>query len=303
MSKRKEFKYWFNDTCDQFVITSHAIRSRCLFRQQTSYQRIEIYETHKFGRMLAIDGFPQSAEGDEIMYHQALVHPAAIMLERAPQFVLILGGGEGATLREVLRYKSVERVVMVDIDEVVIHKTQELIPSMWKGAEHDSRSSIIVADARKYLKDPISFGPNLSSFDLIISDITDPGEDESASAQLYTEDYFALIRSRLAPKGGFVMQSQELSRLIFEGHKKNREMVQKFFPQVFSYHRYIPSFAYDQSFVLAGSSIRNPYKLGESFVDYLVRSRTGDTLEEYSGEMHSHLFALSPYLKRKLNII
>src|SRR5215470_852404 len=86
-----------------------------LLSKQTAFQHVTILDTFEYGKMLVIDGRTQSAEDDEHIYHESLVHPA-LVAHPAPRRVLIIGGGEGATLREVLRHPSIERIVMVDID-------------------------------------------------------------------------------------------------------------------------------------------------------------------------------------------
>ena len=292
-------KRWFHDESGSpLVMNSFLIKKPYVFlRKKTQIgQRIKIVNSVGFGKMFVIDGSVQSAERDELIYHQALVHPAAILLGESPRRVLILGGGEGATLREVLRYRSVEEAVMVDIDGEVIKVTQEWLPSMWQDAYKDSRARIIITDALRYLRE------NRTYFDLIISDLTDPG-DGGVSSHLYTPEYYQLISRRLFPGGIFVMQSHELSRIAFEDHKRNRREVEEVFGQVFSCRRYVPSCGLEQSFILAGEEVEDSLRFLPGHFDERVRERIGYELEEYSGDIHRSLFTLSPDLEKKLAVL
>src|SRR5438105_11818183 len=102
--------------------------TRVILREQTDYQLVEIVDTISHGRALYLDNKIQSAELDEFMYHEALVHPAMI-LSGAPRNVFIAGGGEGATLREVLRHRTVQRAVMVDIDAEAVKACRAHLPA------------------------------------------------------------------------------------------------------------------------------------------------------------------------------
>ena len=296
MSERGELKYWFDDECDNYRIHSLALKNWPLFRMKTNFQHIAIHDTQEFGRMLVLDGSPQSAVADEKIYHESLEHPAGVLLRNPPEDILILGGGEGATAREALRYRSVKTVLTVDIDEEVVNAARNYLDAMRKGVDEDLRNYIFIDDATEFL------ACTRQNFDLIVSDISDP-EGENAAARCYTPDFFELARKRLRPHGIFVMQSQELSRVVWQGHKKHRELLKQFFKHVYSYRRFVPSFNYEQSFILASNAeIPDPGILQPQIVDYVIKERISGNLEEFSGDMFRHMFALSPDLKKKLEI-
>ncbi len=322
MSKKSDHGLWFDDECDEYRIHRAALKGPDLFNEKSQYQRIQIKDTVEYGRMLALDGSPQSAEADERIYHESLVHPAGVLLREPPKDILILGGGEGATAREALRYKNARRVITVDIDEVVVEAAREYLSSMRKGADGDPRSRFFIGDAKEFLESQqefsMAFNHPMFAFDLIVSDISDPfnyvqdrpeqgrmgdPEGENVAARCYTPEFFKMMVGRLQPHGIFVMQSQELSRVVWQGHKKHREMLRGFFKYVYSYRRYVPSFNYEQSFILASNAeISNPSVLQPQIVDYLIKERISGNLEEFSGDMFCHMFALSPDLKKKLEI-
>lgn len=301
MSWRVDFEHWFDDECDDFRIHSIALRGSDLFDRETKYQRVQVKDTVEFGRMLTLDNSPQSAVADERIYHESLVHPAGVLLKNPPKTALVLGGGECATAREALRYRGIRQTITVDIDHVVVDASRQYLASMREGVDEDERHRLIVGDAKEFLISPQKFSMTAPyDYDLIISDINDP-EGKNVAARCYTSEFFELVSKRT--RGIFVMQSQQLSRVVWKGHKKHRDLLKQFFKYVYSYRRYVPSFNYEQSFILASNAeIANPNILQPQIVDYLVKERISGELEEFSGEMFCHMFALSPDLKKKLEI-
>ncbi|MFN4220523.1 MAG: spermidine synthase, partial [bacterium] len=106
---------WYYEYHSTYEVHAHAVKN-VIIRTRSKYQQIDIIESYNTGKILILNSEPQSTQVDEHIYHETLVHPAMIYHPN-PKNVLIIGGGEGATLREVLKYKSVEKVIMVDIDE------------------------------------------------------------------------------------------------------------------------------------------------------------------------------------------
>jgi spermidine synthase len=141
--------FWYRETGTPYEFHSFAARS-FLFTGRTAFQEVAILDTQEYGKMLVIDGRTQSAEEDEYIYHEALVHPA-MLTHPEPRQVLIIGGGEGASLREVLRYRSVERVVMVDIDRELVELCQKWLPEWHQGAFQDPRVELVFADGKDYI--------------------------------------------------------------------------------------------------------------------------------------------------------
>ncbi|MEQ8196375.1 MAG: polyamine aminopropyltransferase, partial [Rhodospirillales bacterium] len=122
---------------------------RVLFEEKTEHQHLIIFENGRFGRVLALDGIIQTTEGDEYAYHEMLVHVPLFALGD-PKRVLIIGGGDGGTLREALRH-DVEKVTMVEIDRRVIDLCTEYMPSLSAGAFDDPRADIVIDDGIKYV--------------------------------------------------------------------------------------------------------------------------------------------------------
>ena len=128
--------FWVSEHITPWDIYSHGIID-VLTHKKTAYQEMYIVETGVYGKALVLDGKWQSCTGDEFLYHEPLVHPAMIF-HGGPRKVLILGGGEGATAREVLRWKSVEKVVMIDIDGEVVEACKQYLPEMHQNVFDDA---------------------------------------------------------------------------------------------------------------------------------------------------------------------
>ena len=149
MAQQSPYK-WFFETTTSVEGHAHAI-VRTLFALQTEFQRMEILETASYGKCLVLDGRIQSSVADDFIYHETLVHPAMILHPR-PESALVIGGGEGATLREILRYPSIRRAVMVDIDGRVVDACRTHLPEMHQGAFDDPRTELRHEDARGWLE-------------------------------------------------------------------------------------------------------------------------------------------------------
>ncbi|PLZ82021.1 spermidine synthase, partial [Fischerella thermalis WC213] len=135
--------FWVNEYITPWDIYAHGVTA-VLAYQKTEYQEMYIVETGTYGKALVLDGKWQSCTGDEFLYHEPLVHPAMIF-HGAPRKVLILGGGEGATAREVLRWQTVDKVVMIDIDGEVVEACKQHLSEMHQNAFDDPRLHVVIA--------------------------------------------------------------------------------------------------------------------------------------------------------------
>lgn len=204
--------------------------------EKSKFQDVELIETGPFGKVLVLDGKVQSAEADEHVYHECLVHPA-MLHHPNPKSVFIMGGGEGATAREVLRHKTVERCVMVDIDEVVCTFCEKHL-EVNKSAFQDPRLELIIDDARAQLEKAEGL------FDVIIGDLADPVFG-GPCYQLYTQEFYeAVVKQKLAPGGIFVTQSGPAGVLsATQVYTSINTTLESVFPVVTPYIQHLPSFA------------------------------------------------------------
>lgn len=171
--------FWFSEEVSPDLKMSMRLKT-ISFNTSSQFQDVQIIETVPFGRTLVLDGKTQSCEKDEFVYHECLVHPS-MLLHPCPKTVYIGGGGELATAREVLKHATVEKCVMVDLDEIVVDVCREQLPEWNAGSTEDPRLELHYEDAHAYLRD------DDRKYDVIIMDIADPIE-AGPGIVLYTQE-------------------------------------------------------------------------------------------------------------------
>jgi spermidine synthase len=283
---------WYCDGWAANLKIYHRVR-QTLYEGASAYQRIEVCDTYDFGRLLIIDGLPQAAERDEMVYAKAIAWPALLGIP-GPKRVLITGGGDGHVLREVLRFSTVASAVVCDLDPDVTRITAELMPFMWGGAREDRRARITHRDALELLAETAP-----GSFEIAISDITDPTGEGTASHGLYSEEYFRLIKGCLVEGGICVAQAQELSVKDWADHKRLRDLVAGVFPFVRSGHAYVPSFGYPEGFVFASDDDRS-LQLGRSHVASRLAANGVASDAYFDAAVYEAMFAVPPLIRAAL---
>ncbi len=254
----------------------------------TPFQRAEIHLHPELGKMLFLDGELQSTTSDEFIYHETIVHPA-MLAHPSPRKVAILGGGEGATAREVLRHRDVERVVMIEIDPEVVKWCREHLPEYSQGCFEDERLELIIDDAKAWME------RSEEKFDIIISDLTEPSET-SPSSELFTPDFFRLLKSRLESSGALVMQASQGNFGKLEAHCRIRGSLTQVFGKVRSMLVHIPSFCCHWAFAFASDTL-DPVKLAPEEIDRRLKNPDMAGLFYYDGITHQRIFALPRYAR------
>ena len=281
--------YWEYLTPDLILLSSLR---EIVYTGRTRYQQVDIIETATFGRCLVLDGKTQSSEADEFIYHEALVHPSFIA-HPDPRGVFIAGGGEGATLREVLKYRTIQQVVMVDLDKEVVDLCRKHLPQHHQGAFEDPRLELHHADALAFLEQ------GQGRYDIIVLDTPDPMEGGPAYL-LYTQEFYHLVLSRLKPQGMMVVQAGSSGpTTCHESFTAIYNTVDSIFPYTFAYRAYVPSFGNDWGFVI-GSLGPSPLALDPPTVDQHIARRLSHPLRYYDGITHQGSFALPKYLRDAL---
>jgi spermidine synthase len=168
-----------------------------LFEGNTGFQDLIIFQNKTFGRTMMLDGVFQLSEKDEFIYHEMMAHVPLFAME-APEDVLIIGGGDGGVLREVLKHPSVKRVVHCEIDKVVVEQSLKWLPGVSDGAFDDPRTELMIGDGIKYVNE------TERRFDVIIVDSTEP---IGPARVLFTEEFFAACKRCLKPGGVFIGQN------------------------------------------------------------------------------------------------
>ncbi|PYO57405.1 MAG: spermidine synthase [Candidatus Rokuibacteriota bacterium] len=284
MTAPQQYK-WFFETTTPVEGHMHAI-ARTIVSRQTKFQFMEILDTHSYGKCLILDGRIQSSQADEFIYHELLVQPG-LLAHANPRRAMVIGGGEGATVREILRHKSVTDCLMVDIDGEVVEECKRHLPEMHRGAFDDPRTRLLHEDARAYLE------KTGDRFDLIVIDLVEPLE-EGPACLLFTREFYTLVRDRLTERGVMTMQAgmTKVNEIFFFGavHRTLREV----FPVVAPYQ------GFPWGFILASKG-HDPRQESAGDIDRLIAQRLnpGD-LGYWDGQAHLHSFNLPKFLRRAL---
>ncbi len=213
----------------------HAHRTdKVLATSSTAFQKAALAQTHTFGKVLVIDGETQSSQYDEAFYHESLVAPA-LLAHPGARRALILGGGEGATARELLNDRGIEQVVMADIDYNILRFAREHLGTWHCGSFYDPRLALLVQDAGKCVEN------TALKFDLIYSDLPSPIAGGPAAA-LYTLEFFRRMKRVLATGGIFSIQAGPGTPLQFDLHPAIFNTLRRLFRFVGSYTAFIPSY-------------------------------------------------------------
>ena len=274
------------------------------FKGTSAFQEVEVVNTSTYGRMLVLDSQVQSSAIDEFIYHETLVHPALLSLKKPAERVFIGGGGEGATLREVLRHKSVKECVMVDIDPLVCKAAYDHMQQWHDGAFDDARTKLVVDDAKKILETyPDGY------FDVIILDLSDP-LDYGPCYKLYTTEFYTICRQKLNQQSGgaFVTQSGPASvHTATDCYTAIHKTLQQVFPMVAPYVTHIPSFTNQWGFNMGlfnGSDAEadNILFFNNGDRDLLIKERLQDGVElkHYDALTHKHVMTLPKYIRKVL---
>ena len=219
-----------------------------LAKGKTPFQEYLFFNSKMHGVCISLDGDIQSCESDEHMYHEALVHPA-MLAHPNPKTVLIMGGGEGATAREVLKHESITKVIMVDIDEEFVQLCKTHIPTWGEVAFSDERLEVLYMDINVYLKECTE------KFDIVIGDLIDVDDWDSPAAFLYGEDLYKTLKPLLNKGAIIATQGGAIDTMESTNHKHIRKMMSKVFTEVKSYGVIVPSFYHLWGYVIASDDL------------------------------------------------
>lgn len=249
-----------------------------LVKETTNYQELVIVDTVEFGRMLVLDGMVMTTIKDEFVYHEMVVHPA-LVTHPNPKQVLVVGGGDGGAIREVLKHPEVEKATLVEIDGKVIEYSKKYLPEI-AGKLDDPRVEVIVNDGYMHIHN------HKNSYDVIMVDSTEP---VGPAVQLFQKGFYQGIYESLKEDGIFIAQTDNpwfKADLIRQVHADVREI----FPVVRVYQANIPTYPSGLWTFTIGSKVYDPLQVNEAEIPPL------DT-KYYTPTLHKAAFALPKFVE------
>jgi len=222
---------WYTEKHSENVGITMKV-TETLFSGKSEFQQLDIVQTLEYGKMMLLDGLVMVTERDEFVYHDMIAHPA-LFTHPDPKKVLVIGGGDGGSIREIMKHPGVEQAILCEIDGLVIEKSIELLPSM--ACEIDGsnpRVKLHVDDGLAYIRD------HQNEFDIILVDSTDP---IGPAVGLFEEDFYRLVHGALKEDGIMVAQSEspfyhaDIQKAMY-GNLRN------VFPIVEMYQAFIPTY-------------------------------------------------------------
>lgn len=264
---------------DQFGITIKV--KETLFHGVSEFQTVDVLDTEAFGRMLILDGLMMTTERDEFFYHEMISH-IPMLNHPNPKSVLVIGGGDGGTVREVLKHPGVERVVLCEIDGMVIDACRKFLPTI-AGKLDDPRVDIQVRDGVAYIAE------QKNQFDIILIDSTDPmGPGEG----LFTEEFYNNVKAAL--KEGGIMAAQSESPVANEREMRLMyALLNKVFPVVSTFVSPITTYPGGYwSWAFCSNGVKPLEYINEDAAKEIEK-----TSKLYNRDIHKAVFALPNFVK------
>lgn len=269
--------FWYTEKqTENFGITMKI--NKTLHTEQTDFQYLEMAETAEWGNMLFLDGMVMTSEKDEFVYHEMVAH-VPLFTHPNPENVLVVGGGDGGVIREILKHPSVKKATLVDIDGKVIEYSKKFLPSIASGLE-DARVEVIVGDGFMHIAE------SDNEYDVIMVDSTEP---VGPAVNLFSKGFYAGISKALKEDGIFVAQSDNP---WFKGDliKQVQSDVREIFPITKLYLANIPTYPSGLWAFTIGSKKYDPLNVpAERFHDIETKY--------YTKELHNAAFALPKFVK------
>lgn len=276
---------WFTENHTEHVKFSIQVDKQ-LYTSQSEFQRIDIFESKEFGRFLTLDGYMMLTEKDEFIYHEMMVHvPMAV--HPSVRKVLVIGGGDGGTVRELVRYPQIEEIDLVEIDEEVVKACKEFLPQTACGFQ-DPRVKLYYEDGLRFIRKYVD------TYDLILVDSTDPfGPGEG----LFTKEFYGSCNKALKADGIMVNQHEspfypDDAYAMQRAHKRIIES----FPIAKVYQAHIPTYPSGHWLFGFASKKYHPIK-DQRKEDWKA---CGLKTRYYNEEIHAGAFALPNYVEEML---
>ncbi|WP_302610081.1 polyamine aminopropyltransferase [uncultured Mitsuokella sp.] len=276
---------WFTENHTPNVKFSIKV-DRQLYSGRSEFQRIDMFDSKEFGRFLTLDGYMMLTEMDEFIYHEMITHVPMCVNPDAHD-VLVIGGGDGGTVRELLRYPTIRHIDLVEIDELVVEVCRKYLPQT-AGCLGDERVSIHYEDGLKYVRHAEN------AYDLIIVDSTDPfGPGEG----LFTKEFYGNCFKALREDGIMVNQHESpfYQQDAYAMQRAHKRIVDSF-PISRVYQAHIPTYPSGHWLFGFASKKRHPVK----DVNWVRWNALGLKTRYYNTQLHAGAFALPNYVEEML---
>jgi spermidine synthase len=253
-----------------------------LHSKRSRFQKIEVVDSLDFGKMLVLDGVINVSERDEFVYHEMLAH-VPLFSHPEPRHVLIVGGGDGGTAREVLKHEGISRIQLVEIDEEVMRVSRDYFPALAQSLDHP-KVHVLVKDAVEYLKE------TKEKFDIILIDSTDPVIEQSGG--LFTVPFYRDCLNALTDKG---IVAAQVGDVFFESNLVTSVLsnLKEAFHIAKLFSAPIPSYTiFPYCFAFCSNGINPQGGLGLPRFDGSLETKY------YNPQIHQAAFALPEYLRR-----
>jgi spermidine synthase len=278
---RKQLDEALNDQSGVYFSASARLAS-----VTSAFQTIEVWDTPELGRLMRIDGANMVSERDEFFYHEALIHPAAIVHDN-PARALIIGGGDGGAAEELTKHPSIERIVLCELDGAVVDVAKEHFQSVHRNVFDNEKLSLVIGDGLAYLRNATE------RYDLIYLDLTDP---IGAAEALYTQAFYRDCANALLPGGALTLHIGS----PFSHPDRVRESVQNLravFTNVVSYFVHIPMYGATWGFACASQSL-DVGAIAAQAIEQRLAKRKITHRQFYNGAMHHAIQAKPEYIKK-----
>ncbi|MBC8157586.1 polyamine aminopropyltransferase [Armatimonadetes bacterium] len=277
---------WYTEEWSEFTRFSIKIDEQ-LHSEQSEFQRIDILRSEEYGKFFTLDGLMMVTEKDEFIYHDMIVHPAMAVNPEIKN-VLVIGAGDGGTVRELTRYKSIEKIDMVEIDGRVVDLCKEHFPGTSSKLE-DPRVNVVIQDGLKWVLEA-----DRNYYDLIIVDSTDPiGPGEG----LFSTEFYQNCYNILTDNGILINQNESpyFDRYAKE-MRRAQDKIRNVFPIALAYQAHIPT--YPSGHWLFGFASKKLHPLVDA--NHELWLENGLKTKYYNPQLHFGAFALPNYVKELL---
>jgi spermidine synthase len=282
---KDEHPFWFREPRTPQGCTLELKATRIVHSERSEHQAIVIFETEDHGRVFTLDGLVMVTERDEYMYHEMLVH-VPMLTHPEPRSVLVIGGGDGGSIREVVRHASVEKAVLVEIDRAVVDAARRFLPFTSSGLD-DPRVEISIGEGHAHVKD------NPGAYDVVIIDSTDP--TYGAGGLLFTAEFYK--DCRLALRQGGVLSAETENPFYDPGWVQMAwRRMRRAFDDVRLYLGYVP--VYPGALWTYGLATTGPDPQGDFRAT--DAARLSRDLRYYNPDVHASAFALPNFVKEVL---